>query len=147
MKGIIPGVDIVTTGEEQSLDNKTLTSPVIQGVVNSGSGLTLGTVNMGATTVTTLRASGNTNVATFGASGVANFNSNVGVVGTTKLDGTLAVYGVSTFNTNVILKGTFSLGTNATLTANGLALNANYYIAIKDLTGTVYYLPCANAVW
>ncbi len=38
-------------------------------------------------------------------------------------------------------------GTTAVATTNGLALNANFYLAITDNTGSTYYLPIADALW
>ena len=125
----------ITEYGAQELKNKTIISPVIQGVVDSGTGLTFGKINAGATNVTTLgvsstlKVTGNTNVGNVGISGVANFNSNVGIVG------------------SFIFNGPIKWNANATLATNGLTLNANFYLKLMDAAGTTFFLPCANAAW
>jgi len=60
--GGVAGLDIITTAETQTLTSKTLTSPVIQGTVTAGAGLTMPAFSVGA------------NYISFGASGTTTYN-------------------------------------------------------------------------
>lgn len=111
----------------EDLRNKTITSPVIQGTVNSGTGLTFGTIKAGATTVSSLSSSGNVSATNIVGTGIANITGNV--------------------NFSNISFVALKSKTAITATSNGLALNANFYISITNSTGAVFYIPCADALW
>lgn len=114
MKDIIPGVDIVTTGETQQLDNKTLVSPVLKGTVNVGEGLTIPYFKGNAVFNSNVNVTGS-----FGA-GVANFSGVVGFAGVTKLAATMNAAAQSITNVNMVR---FSVSTDSAAIADEVAIS------------------------